>query len=145
MQHINNKRTVKSYFYRNKGWFMTLILSDLLEALGLVVVSYFISRVFEVIGTTDMNKVFGLLPMGAFALIFFFGSLLCNHPATKPYVANSNAMQNAVGNIGGIPSVNERKIGAISPTVSPQGAPQKNPHKSTGMCIGHSIDPICGT
>lgn len=75
MQHINRK-TVKSYFYRNKGWFMALMLSDLFEALGLVVVSYFIACVFEAIGTTDMNAVFGLLPMGAFALIFFFGSNL---------------------------------------------------------------------
>jgi hypothetical protein len=70
--------------------------------------------------------------------------LLCSHPAITPYVANSNAIQNAVGNISGIPNVNERKIGAKNPTTSPHGAPQKNPHKSTGICIGHNIEPICG-
>ena len=72
---------------------------------------------------------------------FLFGNFLCNHPATKPYAANSNAIQKAVGNIGGIPNVNERRSGAIKPTSIPQGAPQKNPHKSTGMCIGQSILP----
>lgn len=51
----------------------------------------------------------------------------------------------AVGNIGGIPKIAERSKGAINPTASPQGAPQKNPHRITGMCIGQSIDPICGT
>ena len=77
-----------------------------------------------------------------FILLFF--NLTYNHPDTKPYAANSNAIQNAVGNIGGIPNVKERKIGAINPTVSPQGAPQKNPHNNTGICIGHNIEPICG-
>lgn len=75
---------------------------------------------------------------------FLFGNFPCNHPATNPYAANSNAIQKAVGNIGGIPSVKERRRGATNPTSSPQGAPQKNPHKSTGMCIGQSILPICG-
>ena len=79
-----------------------------------------------------------------YTFIFFFGNLLCNHPATKPYTASSNAIQKAFGNIGGIPNTNERKIGAIKPTLSPIGAPQKNPHNSTGICIGQSIAPICG-
>jgi hypothetical protein len=59
-------------------------------------------------------------------------------------VANSNAIQNAVGNIGGIPNVKERRSGAIKPIASPQGAPQKNPHNNTGICIGQSIEPTCG-
>jgi hypothetical protein len=79
-----------------------------------------------------------------YTFTFFFGSLLCKNPATTPYAANSNAMQNAVGNIGGIPSVKERRSGAINPTKSPHGAPQKNPQSKTGICIGQSIEPICG-
>ena len=79
-----------------------------------------------------------------YTLAFFFGSFLCNNPATNPYAANSNAMQSAVGNMYGIPMVKERRIGAINPTANPQGAPQKKPHSNTGICIGQSIDPICG-
>ena len=79
-----------------------------------------------------------------YTFTFFFGSLLCNQPAIKPYEANSKAIQNAVGNIGGIPKANERNNGAINPTASPQGAPQKNPHNNTGICIGHNIEPTCG-
>ena len=75
---------------------------------------------------------------------FRLGNLRCSHPAAKPYAASSNAIQNAVGNIGGIPNSPERKSGATRPTKSPHGAPQKNPHSNTGICIGQSIAPICG-
>lgn len=53
-------------------------------------------------------------------------------------------MEKAVGNIGGIPKTKERKIGAIKPILNPQIGPQKNPHRSTGICMGQSMEPICG-
>ena len=50
----------------------------------------------------------------------------------------------AFGNIGGIPKIRERRIGATNPTANPHGPPQKKPHNNTGMCIGQSIEPISG-
>jgi hypothetical protein len=49
-----------------------------------------------------------------------------------------------VGNNGGILSTKERRSGAVTPTKSPQGAPQINPQRITGICIGKSIAPTCG-
>ena len=54
-----------------------------------------------------------------YTFIFFLGNLLCSNPAINPYAANSKAMENAVGNIGGIPNTKERKIGAITPILNP--------------------------
>ena len=79
-----------------------------------------------------------------YMLLFFFGSALYMSPATAPYAASSNAMQSAVGYIGGIPNSTERRGGATTPTASPQGQPHTKPQRSTGMCMGESIEPICG-
>ena len=38
----------------------------------------------------------------------------------------------------------ERSSGSTKPTTAPYCQPQTRPHKSTGMCIGSSMLPICG-
>ena len=48
------------------------------------------------------------------------------------------------GYIGGIPNRTERSSGATKPTAAPYCQPQTRPHKSTGICIGSSMLPICG-
>ena len=53
-------------------------------------------------------------------------------------------MATAAGNIVGMPKSAERSSGAIKPTASPHGQPQTKPHSSAGMCIGQSMEPICG-
>ena len=53
-------------------------------------------------------------------------------------------MATAVGNISGMPKSTERRSGEMNPTASPHGQPQTKPHSSAGMCIGQSMEPICG-
>ena len=63
-------------------------------------------------------------------------------PEINPYVASSKDIQSAVGNIGGILSVNDLISGEVSPTIIPYFQPHIYPHNNTGICIGHNIDPI---
>ena len=79
-----------------------------------------------------------------YMLLFFFGNALYMSPATTPYVASSKAIQSAVGYIGGMANITERRSGATAPTASPQGQPHTKPQRSTGICMGESIEPICG-
>ena len=53
-------------------------------------------------------------------------------------------METAVGNMGGMPNIMERMMGAIMPTASPHGQPHTMPHRNTGMCMGLSILPMVG-
>lgn len=64
--------------------------------------------------------------------IFLRGNILYKRPQTAPYVASSNAIQTADGKNGGIPSITERKSGAIKPIVKPHGQPQIKPQSKTG-------------
>ena len=73
-----------------------------------------------------------------------FGNFRYRNPATQPYTASSKAIATAPGTITGMPNSTERSSGAIKPTARPQGQPHRKPHSSTGMCIGHKAEPICG-
>jgi hypothetical protein len=59
-------------------------------------------------------------------------------------MANSKAIQIAVGNIGGMAKIKLRKSGVVNPTKSPYCHPHTNPQMMTGICIGRSILPISG-
>ena len=54
-----------------------------------------------------------------------------------------NAIETAFGYITGIVKSADLITGRINPTTAPYCQPQINPQRSTGMCIGKSIFPIC--
>ncbi len=68
----SKNRTIKSYFYANKQWFSILIFADIMQALAIVEVSYFISRVFAAVGEVSMDSIVKLIPLGAVTLAFLF-------------------------------------------------------------------------
>lgn len=60
----SKNRTINSYFYQNKLWFTLLILADVIQALAVVAISYFISRVFAAVGEVSMDSIIRLIPLG---------------------------------------------------------------------------------
>lgn len=64
--------SINSYFHRNKLWFSMLILADIIQALAVVAISYFISCVFAAVGESSMDSIIRLIPLGAVTLAFFF-------------------------------------------------------------------------
>ena len=70
----SKKRTINSYFYQNKLCFSLLILADVIQALAVVAISYFISQVFAAVGEADMDSIIRLIPLGMVTLAFFFGT-----------------------------------------------------------------------
>ena len=74
----------------------------------------------------------------------FLGKSLYKSPAIAPYAASSNAIHRAVGKNIGSPNISERKTGAQKPVKSPHCHPQINPQRNIGICIGQSIEFICG-
>lgn len=70
----SKNRTINSYFYQNKLWFTLLILADVIQALAVVAISYFISRVFAAVGEVSMDSIIRLIPLGVVTLAFFFGT-----------------------------------------------------------------------
>lgn len=51
--------------------------------------------------------------------IFFFGNAFLNIPQSKPYAASSNAMETAMGYIGGAENRTLLMSDAINPTAKP--------------------------
>ena len=51
-----------------------LILADVIQALAVVAISYFISRVFAAVGEVSMDSIIRLIPLGVVTLAFFFGT-----------------------------------------------------------------------
>ena len=49
-----------------------LILADIIQALAVVAISYFISCVFAAVGESSMDSIIRLIPLGAVTLAFFF-------------------------------------------------------------------------
>ena len=70
----SKNRTINSYFYQNKLCFSLLILADVIQALAVVAISYFISQVFAAVGEADMDSIIRLIPLGMVTLAFFFGT-----------------------------------------------------------------------
>ena len=54
-------------------------------------------------------------------------------------------MATAIGIMGGIPKVTDRKSGAMKPTVRPHFHPHIKPHSNIEIYMGSSIKPISGT